>query len=381
MRFLIVMLLALIPTLPAWGAARLVLVTVDGVRWQEVYRGIDPALATDERFSQSGKRLLEDYGDDDPIVRRQRLMPFFWGTVDARGAHLGNRDQGSQMAVSNGYYFSYPGYNEILTGAADPTIDSNDKRWNANVTLLEWLDGQPAFAGRVAAFGSWDVFPYILNTPRSRLPVNAGFEPLTSVRNARVTLLNRLQTQIPSPWESVRLDAFTHHFALEYLQRHRPRVLYVAYGEPDDFAHDGRYDHYVDAIHRFDAFLADLWSALGRTRGYADNTQLLITTDHGRGDQPTGAWQYHASRAAMAGNADALNAFPDGVIGSNHVWLAALGPAVRARHLQRSAREWSQNQVAATALRLLGQDPAGYRHAVGHDIGAPIDALWQEPAP
>ena len=71
--------------------------------------------------------------------------------------------------VTNGLWFSYPGYNEMFSGAADPRVDSNDKVPNPNVTVLEWLNSRPGFQGRVAAFGSWDVLPFILNTGRSHL--------------------------------------------------------------------------------------------------------------------------------------------------------------------------------------------------------------------
>ena len=61
--------------------------------------------------------------------------------------------------------------NPALTGRVDRAIDSNDKNWNPNVTLLEILNGMEGFKDRVLAFGSWDVFPYIINTQRSGLPV------------------------------------------------------------------------------------------------------------------------------------------------------------------------------------------------------------------
>ena len=57
--------------------------------------------------------------------------------------------------VTNGRYFSYPGYNEILTGFGDPAIDSHDKVNNPKVTVLEWLDDKPALQGRPATQGQF----------------------------------------------------------------------------------------------------------------------------------------------------------------------------------------------------------------------------------
>ena len=82
-------------------------------------------------------------------------MPFLWSTLAANGTLFGNGDAGNTVRVTNDQLFSYPGYNEILTGQPDPAIDSNAKINNENVTVLEWINRQPGFEGQVAAFGSW----------------------------------------------------------------------------------------------------------------------------------------------------------------------------------------------------------------------------------
>ena len=98
------------------------------------------------------------------------------------GQIYGNAPRGSVARVTNGRNFSYPGYNELLSGRADPRIDSNDKKPNPNVTVLEWLNGREPYRGKVAAFGSWDTFPWIINRERSGVLVNAGFEPMPAAR-------------------------------------------------------------------------------------------------------------------------------------------------------------------------------------------------------
>ena len=45
--------------------------------------------------------------------------------------------------------FSYPGYNELLTGSPDPRIDSNDKRLNPNVTVFDYLAEVPGAASPI----------------------------------------------------------------------------------------------------------------------------------------------------------------------------------------------------------------------------------------
>ncbi|RLA26702.1 MAG: phosphoglyceromutase, partial [Gammaproteobacteria bacterium] len=148
-------------------APNLVLVTLDGVRWQEVFAGVDMSLIEDERYTNAPEHLKEFYWREEREDRRKLLFPFLWSVIASQGTLVGDRTRNSFMNVSNGWWFSYPGYNEILTGKADPAIDSNDKNWNQNVTFLEALNGLPEFKDRVLAFGSWDVFPYIINTQRS----------------------------------------------------------------------------------------------------------------------------------------------------------------------------------------------------------------------
>ena len=151
------------------------LITLDGLRWEELFTGADAWLLDNEDYTSGVEELRSNYWSDDPAERRAALMPFFWSTIAKQGSLYGNRLKGSRVNVTNKRGFSYPGYNEILTGRADPAIKSNDKKWNANITFLEVLNGLPDFENRILAFGSWDVFPYIINSKRSGLPVNAGF--------------------------------------------------------------------------------------------------------------------------------------------------------------------------------------------------------------
>lgn len=315
----------------------MVLVTIDGLRWEDVFTGLDSLLAVQEEAFES---LAPDFWDADTAVRRHKLMPWLWDEMATEGLLLGNRALGSDGVITNGRNFSYPSYNELLSGQPDERIDSNDKIPNPNVTVLEWLNQQPELAGSVAAFGSWDVFPYILNEERSGLPVNAGFRSSTDAdRTQREAYLNELQSQIPSPWGAVRLDAFTHHYAVEYMKRKSPRVVYIAYGETDDFAHDRDFDAYVRAAHRTDAFLRSLWDWLQASPGYAGNTTLIITTDHGRGSGE--GWIGHGTGPRWAG--------------SEFTWMAAMGPGV-APLGEMADQDFELRQMAATAAAMVGAD-------------------------
>lgn len=315
------------------------IITFDGLRWEELFGGAVDSLMNDKLFVEDTTALKKRFGGKTPEERRNTLMPWMWQTVAKQGQLYGNRLLGNKVDVSNPHWFSYPGYNEILTGYGDPTINSNDKIENKHVTILEWLNQKPAFQGKVAFFGSWDVFPYIVNEKRSGIPVNAGFRPAEgSGLSQREVFLNELQTQIPSPWSSVRLDAFTHHYALEYMKRKHPRVMQIAFGETDDFAHEGHYDKYLQSAYQTDAMIGELWKYVQSDPFYAGKTTFIITTDHGRGHTPKSAWKSHGKEHKD----------------SHSIWFAVIGPDTPATGEMKKSGQWRQNQVASTVAALLG---------------------------
>ena len=326
---------------------RLVLVTVDGLSWQEVFRGADPVRATDETFVENPAALTARFVE---VPDRPRaLTPFLHDVVARQGVLLGDRDHGGCAAVTNDMWFSYPGYNEILTGRPDPAITSNEHGLNRNLTVLEWLNGRPEFRGKVRAVASWNVFDDILAAARSKLPVNAGWATPAS-RTPMEATLARLQSQTPRRWAGVRFDLFTHGYALETLKHDKPRVLFVSYGETDDFAHEGLYDQTLIAARRTDDFLGELWAALQADPAYAGKTTLIVTTDHGRGtDERTIAWKSHGKPA-----------WP----GSDQTWIAAIGPGIAPQTAPSKACAGA-NQVAATGLQALGLDWKAFDPAAG----------------
>jgi len=353
----------------SYAAENLILISVDGLRWQETFTGADKDLIENKDFVKDSEKLKQDLWRNSAEERRKTLMPFLWDTIIPNGVIIGNRATGSLMDVANPWYFSYPGYNEMLTGAADPEINSNKKIANKNVTFLEWANNQSQYKGKVAAFGSWDVFPYILNTERSQLPVNAGFMPAEGkTLTAKENFLNELQTEVPSPWDNVRLDAFTYGFAAEYIKREQPSIIYISLGETDDFAHDGDYDHYLYSAQRDDAFIGKLWALLQSLPQYKNNTNLLITSDHGRG-KTAADWQHHASkRAVEVYMKDLSETYPNGVEGSQSTWFAAMGPDIRSAGEIKPKNTIHLQQVTATALRTLGINPEDFSAAAAPAI-------------
>ena len=344
MRRLLVALTLVLATLPPGGGSaqstverNVVVITFDGLRWQEMFGGADRDYfkrTKPEEVPAAETRFWRPTAEE----RRSLLLPFMWKTIAAKGQILGDPARKSRVHVTNGLWFSYPGYNEMLSGIADPRIDSNDKVPNPNVTVLEWLNGRPAFKGRVAAFGSWDVLPSIVNTARSGIPVGTGFNPVPSPKTDRERAINELAVDLPAYWSYGPFDAPMVYAALETLRTSKPRVLYVMLGEGDEWAHAGRYDLYLDATFRGDRFVQRFWETLQSLPEYKDRTTLLLTTDHGRG-ATVGDWNDHGRKVPAA----------------ETTWMAALGPSVAPLGI-RDAVTVTTSQFAATIAAAVGED-------------------------
>jgi hypothetical protein len=336
-----------LPSAFAGKTRNVILVISDGVRWQEIFTGADPLLLNEKEGGSwtPEAELRAKYWNDDPQVRRRMLFPFLWGTVAAHGQIFGNQLEGSVAHVENPMWFSYPGYNEMSTGVADPRIDSNDFGPNPNVSVFEWLNGMPEFAGKVDIFATWSEFHDIFNEKRSHLRVRSGSTLIdANDRSPQGRLLKELYDTTTRLESDDPLDSFLHIAVREHLKTHHPRVLFVGYGDTDSYGHMGRYDSLLDTAHSFDGFVADLWRQVQSIPAYKDKTTLIISTDHGRGSGPI-EWKEHGVEEK----------------GSENIWIAVLGPDTPAFGERRHAPTVTQSQIAATIAALLGKDYRAYK--------------------
>jgi hypothetical protein len=340
--FLAVALAVSAPALAQLKTHNVVLIVSDGLRWQEIFTGADPALLNKEHGGiwESEASLRKRFWNDDPAVRRRLLFPFLWGVVAKQGQLFGNQANGSIARVTNGLAFSYPGYNEMLTGHPDPRINSNEYGPNPNVTVYEWLNQAPDLHGRVAAFAGWHAFTDIFNEPRSHLVLQAGTtRPAGNRSGPREALLEQLYQQTSELETGDVWDAFLQIPLIDYVKMARPRVLFVGYGETDWWAHIGHYDLVLESAHQTDAYVRELWETMQAIPQYRGTTTFIITCDHGRGSGLE-EWKEHGVRQR----------------GSENVWIAAIGPDTPALGERSGAPAVTQAQIAATVAALLGRD-------------------------
>jgi hypothetical protein len=334
-----------------------VLIISDGVRPEEMFHGAELELInkSDVGGWYSADELRKRFYDADPKKSRQLLFPFIWGTVATQGQLLGNAQIGSHAQVSNGLAFSYPGYNEMSAGFPDPRINSNEYGPNPNATVFEWLAGRPEFKDKVEIFGTWENFHDIFNDKRSHLPVRAGANLVdSSDKSPRGLLLRSLYENTTRLEGTDPFDSFLNVSIMDHMQAHRPRVMFIGYGDTDSWAHTGRYDLVLQTAHSFDSYVAGLWNLMQSMPEYKDQTTFIISTDHGRGHGMED-WKEHGVDQK----------------GSENIWIAVIGPDTPPLGERHNVANVTQSQIAATIASLLGED---YRAAVPK-AAKPLDVL------
>lgn len=292
----------------------LILVTVDGYRWEELFRGADPDLVADPAY----RARYIDVPD-----RAQALTPFLLSFAQ-EGALIGNRDVNSCARVANDFWFSYPGYAEMLSGRPNPRVRYNAAIPNDDVTVLERLSRRPEFVGQVRVFAEWETMRAILNEERSGLSIfttpdyDAPHDPQV-IPAARAALADP------------------------------PRVLWVALGDTDNRAHEGEYEQYLAAATDADNFLREIWEAYQANPRTAGRTTMIVTADHGRGGAEDDRWTGHGSGRWRGIIVPGLRH-----AGSDAIFIAARGPNVINANAYTMENCASLGQVAGTILAALG---------------------------
>lgn len=325
-------------------ADRLILITIDGIRREEVFSGLQQdCLDIDHISLDKRNKVLKRYWDNDPVNRRKKLMPFFWNTMVNNGQLFGCPDSLCEVIVNNPFYTSYPGYNEMLTGEVDPNIFSNDPGINPNQTIFEWLNKDPQMKEKIAIFTSWDYFHTILNTERSEIFVNSGWQKLSNKQNklsVRQKLINDITADLSLHfWEDSRFDKFTFYQALDYLKEHKPKILFISFNDSDCWGHKKSYNNYLQSLNAIDKYLEILWKAINKIPEYRNRTSIVITTDHGRGGSAKD-WTEHKCT----------------VPNSRYGWIYVYSPNIEKLGIRKNANENIYlNQIAPTIAYLLGK--------------------------
>jgi Metalloenzyme superfamily len=324
---------------------KLIIITIDGVRWQEVFEGADSSLLFSPKTRKDS--IVDKFWSSLKEDRRKRLMPFMWNCLEQNGQILGNRKYHNKMQVKNIARVSYAGYNEIFTGNVDNHILTNKPVKNKNINVLEYLNKLGKNEDSVAVFTSWDIFPYIFNKDRNRLWMNCGYtfsntDSSHAVANKKLHVYNTVGHQ-----NATRKDALTYTAAKTYLAMYQPKVMYIGFGEADEFGHQKEYNNYIHNLNMVDSLINNLWEWIETNEAYKNKTTILITTDHGRGAKPKN-WNKHGIF----------------VKGSNHTWMAIMGNCIKPLGEHTKESQVYSYQIAPTIANLMGTEFSSHQESL-----------------
>ena len=286
---------------PTREVERVVFVTIDGVRHQEIFGGVESA-----RAMSSGVASRD-------IVDAPELIPNMYWLARTRGAMLGAHDS-APVVASGPNYVSLPGYFELFTGRKAMECENNRCERVSVETIAERVVGEDV-AGS-AIISSWPTIAKAAAKDGQAVFVSAGRRTVNhpnvlQIDDQLVSLHDsgRASSQLPG-YDNYRPDEHTAALALRYLDVYRPKFLFVGLGDTDEYAHRDDYPGYLALLRHADDVVGRIAVALESMR---EPYLLIVATDHGRSDDFTdhgAAWQESA-----------------------RVWLLAAGDPVRARGL------------------------------------------------
>ncbi len=330
-----------------------ILVTFDGYRWQEMFKGAQKQLIGNKKLVKDIPALQNKYWSEDANTRREKLTPFIWNTVAKQGSIIGERKNAAKMKVTNPMRFSYPGYNEIFSGYGDPKVNSNDFPDNPNLTIFDLLQADDKLKNKLVAVATWDAFPRIINSKRNGVPAYVNIKDSAGkCTSGNLTYAGWSQPCPPSNG-FITDDSLTYHFAKEYIAKNHPRFAFIGFDETDHFGHEGQYDSYLNSANQLDGYLQDLWNFIQTDPQYQNNTTLIITCDHGRGPAAANMWRHHGQ----------------GILAADKIWLAAVGAGIKNEGVLKSGHFY-QKQTAATIAKLFGK-----KFYEAEKFGKPIDEI------
>ena len=152
-------------------------------------------------------------------------------------------------------------------------------------------------------------------------------------------MINSVQEKGINNKTATRYDMLTYSAAKEYIKNNEPRIVVIGFGETDDFAHQKRYDLYLQQANQVDRMIGELWNMVQTTPAYKNKTSFLITTDHGRGNN-SNHWSGHGIF----------------INGSSQAWVAMMGPGIQALGERKDKEQFYSKQLAAAIANLTGEE-------------------------
>lgn len=250
----------IVPSPVRVNSPKVLMITLDGVRWQEIFNGTDPVMFHGQKMSA------------------KELLPNLHYQFVERGMVVG---KDSMFVATGPNHISLPGYLEIMRGHPSTDCQEND----CEPRLKE--DTMADLFNKSAVFASWDTIRKTVGKSVDSSVVNCG-------RSFRSTGWHKAELEdnqnFPEVWGDYpyRPDDLTEKAAIDYLQYYSPDFMWISLGDTDEWAHYGDYDKYVESLQQADKFVGMAVEMVKRGEDGNDFT-FIVTADHGRGLN----WQHH----------------------------------------------------------------------------------------
>jgi hypothetical protein len=305
-----------------------VLITIDGVRWQEVFQGVDRRLAREHGMAAS------------QLVGPAKLVPELHALAAGAGAALGAPGHGEPISASDHAVKSLPGYMEIASGRRTTGCSTNACPRIDRTTVIDQIAAQPASSiGDVAVIASWSGIAHAAAEEPSRIVMSAGRITGNHLDQLRFDakaekLLSDGRRAGPLPGsDDYRPDRNTAAIALHYLRARHPRFLFIGLGDTDEWGHRNDYKDYLGALQRADKVVGKVARTLASLHEQGWETAFFVTADHGRDPE----CRNHG-----------------GVASAMRTWLVAGGSLIRAHGLVSAPEPRHLADIAPTLRQMMG---------------------------
>lgn len=326
-------------------SSAVILVVVDGVRWQEIFNGPEVGLA--RRQWMLGK-----------LPKAPELLPNMYKRFFEGGVALGGK--GAGFTASGPMFVSLPGYLEIMTGRRQRSCTTNQCDPTTETTIADEVRAlQDSKLEDVAVISSWEVIDRAASKNGSQIVVSAGRHGGVNRHRVRVNdaakkAFDEGEASVPFPGGyDYRPDRFTAPIALAYVAEKKPRFLFVGLGDPDEYGHGNDYGRYLESLSAADRFLGSLFELLDGMGEYGKTATVLVTSDHGRAKD----FRNHGKA-------------PE----SGRTWLLAAGAGIPVRGSLALGEQRRLADIAPT-IRVLLSLPA----VEGEGAGQPLGLILQAP--
>jgi hypothetical protein len=322
-----------------------IMVVLDGARWQDVFGGADRAIGAPRGF------------DTARFAAPEKLMPNLHALI-GRGVALGAPGHGEPFRASGPNYVSLPGYMELFGGAKTDCMDNSCARIRRKTIVDEVRDSLASSNEDVAVVSSWPPIEMAATTAPSKIVMSTGVKHNSNAGSLRFDRFASMifwnaEEAFPFPGEGeYRPDELTAKIAIPFLAKKRPRFLFVGLGDMDEYAHKNDYRDYVLSMQSADKTIGDIVRIVDSMGERGKKTTIVVTADHGRSDD----FRTHGGES------------PE----SARTWLVMAGGNVPAKGLVDAKKGYYLRDVVPTLRVLMGLPSRG-----GHGAGDPIDEILE----